>query len=231
VLVKVMFVLQECPASSDHNPTAQNSPARHRPEARIFSRFHEAVLDLIVLFGIALGLAMDAFAVSIAVSIALGGASRRQTFRLAWHFGLFQALMPVIGWMAGTSIQPLIERWDHWIAFILLTTVGVRMIHEALSGGDPEPVTKDPTRGWSLVVLSIATSIDALAVGLSFAALGVKVWGPSAIIGITAGAVTFLGTVGGRVLGTRFGTRMAVVGGIVLIAIGGWISITHLMGI
>ncbi len=111
-------------------------PARHRPKAPLFCDAHEVVVDLIVLFGIALGLAMDAFAVSIAISVALGGTSRRQTFRLAWHFGLFQALMPIIGWIAGRSVRPLIESWDHWLAFALLTIVGGRMILEAVRGDD-----------------------------------------------------------------------------------------------
>lgn len=180
-------------------------------------------MELFILLGIALGLAMDAFAVSIGVSVGLGGTSKRQTFRLAWHFGLFQALMPIIGWAAGNSIRPWIERWDHWLAFVLLAVVGGRMIFEAIKDGAGETVRSDPTRGWSLVVLSIATSIDALAIGLSFAALGVRVWFPAAIIGLTAGALTLVGTMGGRALGTRFGSRMAVVGGIVLISIGCWI--------
>jgi putative Mn2+ efflux pump MntP len=186
-------------------------------------------VDLIVLFGIALGLAMDAFSVAIGVSIALGGTSRRQTFRLAWHFGLFQALMPIIGWAAGISVRPWIERWDHWLAFALLSMVGGRMIFESFRGDNGEPTRTDPTRGWSLVVLSIATSIDALAVGLSFAALGVQVWTPAAVIGATAAVMTLLGTLGGRALGARFGSRMAVVGGVVLIAIGVWILFEHLI--
>jgi len=172
---------------------------------------------------------MDAFSVAIGVSVALGGTSSRQTFRLAWHFGLFQALMPVIGWAAGSSIRPWIESWDHWLAFVLLLLVGGRMIFEALRTNDGATPSSDPTRGWSLVVLSIATSIDALAVGLSFAALGVRVWIPAAVIGLTAGAMTLLGTLGGRALGLRFGSRMAVVGGIVLIAIGIWIVFEHLV--
>jgi putative Mn2+ efflux pump MntP len=186
-------------------------------------------VDLIILFGIALGLAMDAFSVAIGVSIAVGGTSRRQTFRLAWHFGLFQALMPIIGWAAGTSVRPWIEGWDHWLAFILLAVVGGRMIFESARSKTGEPARTDPTRGWSLVVLSIATSIDALAVGLSFAALGVQVWTPAAIIGTTAAAMTLLGTLGGRALGARFGSRMAVVGGVVLIGIGVWILFEHLL--
>jgi len=171
---------------------------------------------------------MDAFSVAIAVSIALGGTSRRQTFRLAWHFGLFQALMPVIGWAAGIAVRPWIERWDHWLAFVLLSIVGGRMIFESLRVDNGESTRTDPTRGWSLVVLSIATSIDALAVGLSFAALGVQVWIPAAIIGITAAVMTLLGTLGGRALGARFGSRMAAVGGVVLVAIGAWILFEHL---
>jgi len=186
-------------------------------------------VDLIILYGIALGLAMDAFSVAIGVSIALGGTSRRQTFRLAWHFGLFQALMPIVGWAAGTSVRPWIERWDHWLAFVLLGVVGGRMIFESVRGSSGERIRSDPTRGWSLVVLSIATSIDALAVGLSFAALGVQVWAPAAVIGVTAAMMTLLGALGGRVLGARFGSRMALVGGIVLISIGLWILFEHLV--
>jgi putative Mn2+ efflux pump MntP len=186
-------------------------------------------VDLIVLFGIALGLAMDAFAVSIAVSVGLGGTSKRQTFRLAWHFGLFQALMPIIGWLAGNSIRELIERWDHWLAFGLLVVVGGRMILDAIRADAEDRRTSDPTRGWRLVVLSVATSIDALAVGLSFAALGVEVWFPSAIIGITACIMSLVGALGGRALGMRFGSKMAVVGGLILIAIGFWIVIEHVV--
>ena len=186
-------------------------------------------MDLIVLLGIALGLAMDAFSVAIGVSVALGGTDGRQTFRLAWHFGLFQALMPVIGWYAGSSMRPWIESWDHWLAFFLLLVVGGRMILESLRSADGGNAPNDPTRGWSLVVLSVATSIDALAVGLTFAALGVGVWIPAAIIGVTAGVMTLIGTFGGRALGLRFGKRMAVVGGVVLIAIGTWIVIEHVI--
>ena len=190
-------------------------------------------MDLIVLFGIAIGLAMDAFAVSIAVSVALGGTSRRQTFRMAWHFGLFQFLMPIIGWIAGRTLDrvPKIQTYDHWLAFALLTIVGGRMILEALRVDAREGRSSDPTRGWSLVVLSIATSIDALAIGLSFAALGVEVWLPSAVIGLTAGVLTLIGTLGGRALGNRFGSRMAIIGGILLIVIGGWIVYQDIVAI
>ena len=187
-------------------------------------------MDLIVLLGIALGLAMDAFAVSIAVSVAIASISKRQVFRLAWHFGLFQALMPIVGWLAGSTVRPLIESWDHWLAFVLLAAVGGRMIIEARRVDDHESQARDPTRGWSLIILSIATSIDALAVGLSFAALGIEVWIPAVIIGITACAATVIGTIGGKALGLRFGSRMALIGGIVLIVIGCWIVFKHVAG-
>jgi putative Mn2+ efflux pump MntP len=185
-------------------------------------------MDLFRLLLIALGLAMDAFAVAIGVSVALRGVTRRQLFRLGWHFGLFQALMPILGWGAGNSIRPWIESWDHWLAFGLLGIVGGRMIVEALRDEDPAAVPTDPTRGWSLVGLSVATSIDALAVGLSFAALGVSVWYPALIIGLVAGCMTVVGALGGCALGRRFGSRMAILGGLVLLAIGIWILIEHL---
>ena len=183
-----------------------------------------------LLLGIAVGLAMDAFAAAIAVSVGLGRLSGRQTFRLAWHFGLFQAMMPVLGWYGGMSVERWIRAWDHWLAFGLLAFVGGRMLLSGVRRGRDGPTRLDPTRGLSLVVLSVATSIDALAVGLSFAALGVRIWLPSAVIGITAGLMTVLGgALGGR-LGDRFGRWMEVVGGVLLIAIGTRIVVAHLTG-
>src|SRR5512136_898709 len=123
---------------------------------------------------------MDAFAVSIAASVSLGKVSRGQLFRFSFHFGLFQAFMPFLGWLAGTSIARYIYAWDHWVAFTLLALVGGKAIYEACreSESDAKPTPKDPTRGWSLIVLSVATSIDALAVGLSFALLHITIWYP-----------------------------------------------------
>lgn len=184
-------------------------------------------MSSVVLLGVAVGLAMDAFATAVAVSVSLRTVSRRQVFRLAWHFGLFQAMMPVIGWLAGVSIVGLIEDWDHWIAFALLAFVGGRAIWSGLWGDAQSSGSPDPTRGASLVVLSLATSMDALAAGLSFAALGVRVWVPSLVIGLTAGALTVIGTLFGSRLGRRFGGWAEVVGGAVLIGIGAWILLDH----
>lgn len=182
-----------------------------------------------ILLAVAVGLAMDAFAASIAVSVSLRSVSRRQVFRLAWHFGLFQALMPVVGWLAGLTVARRIEAWDHWLAFGLLVFVGGRSILAGLKDGDERGQQDfDPTRGVSLVVLSIATSIDALAVGLSFAALGVRVWLPSLVIGLTAAVMTVVGMTAGGALGRRFGRRAEIVGGLVLVAIGLWIVAEHL---
>ena len=183
-------------------------------------------MDMLI---IALGLAMDAFAVAIATSIVLGGAvSGRHVFRLAFHFGLFQALMPILGWAAGTTVAAHIEAWDHWVAFGLLAVIGVRAIAGSLGGGSETRRPGDPTRGVSLVVLSVATSIDALAVGLSFAMLQVAIWTPVAGLGVGAAVMTMLGLALGSRLVPRFGKRMEAVGGLVLIAIGIKILIEHL---
>lgn len=186
-------------------------------------------MNPLITIGIAGALAMDACAVSIATSVMLGRVHARQVFRFAFHFGLFQMLMPVLGWLAGKSVSGYIHQWDHWVAFALLFFIGAKAIYHALTEQDAERKLADPTRGLSLVMLSIATSIDALAVGLSFAALGVSVWLPCAIIGIITGALSALCMLAGGRIGSRFGRRMEIVGGAVLIAIGMKIVIEHLM--
>ncbi len=108
---------------------------------------------------IAVGLSMDAFAVSLAAGAAPGGREPRAWFRLAFHFGLFQFMMPVIGWAFGRSLSRYIAAWDHWIAFVLLAVVGIRMIRSGLDDS-PHAMRENPSRGWSLILLSIATSID-----------------------------------------------------------------------
>ena len=185
-------------------------------------------MSVLTIFGIALGLAMDAFAVSIASSAVLRDVTRRQIFRLSFHFGFFQFMMPVIGWLAGLSVADYIAAYDHWVAFGLLAFIGGRMIYESFAKEEKLKETADPTRGLTLVMLSIATSIDALAVGLSFAMLQVKIWYPSVIIGLVAAGMTVIGMrIGGR-LGKRFGHRMELIGGLVLIGIGVKILIEHI---
>ena len=188
----------------------------------------EHSLPLFTILGIAFGLAMDAFAVSLGASAVLRNVTPGQYFRFAFHFGLFQFLMPVLGWLGGSTVARWTASFDHWVAFGLLAFVGAKMVREAAADGAEERLRGDPTRGWSLVALSVATSIDALAVGFSFALLSVDVWYPSAIIGVVAAGMTLLGMrVGGR-LGRRFGRVMEVAGGLVLLAIGARILWQHL---
>jgi putative Mn2+ efflux pump MntP len=164
---------------------------------------------------------MDALAVAIATGIVLGRVSGRQTFRLSWHFGLFQFLMPVIGWLAGLSVEAYLSGYGPWLAFVLLGFIGGKMIREALRGpGDERTAASDPTRGISLVLLSLATSVDALAAGLSLGVLRIRIWYPAVVIGIVAGLLTAIGMHVGAPLGNRFGRRMEVLGGLVLIGIG-----------
>ena len=185
-------------------------------------------MKLLVVIGIALGLAMDAFAVAIASTVSLPRATPRQVFRLSFHFGLFQFLMPVVGWLAGVSIASSVTAWDHWVAFALLGFVGSKAIWVALAGSPEVRSTGDPTRGVSLLALSLATSVDALAIGFTFAMLEVRIWDPCAVIGVVTAAVTALGMQIGPRLGARFGRVTEVLGGLVLIAIGCKILIDHL---
>lgn len=176
-------------------------------------------MGLFSLLGIALGLAMDAFSVAVASGIALGKVSPRQTFRLSLHFGLFQFGMPIVGWVLGSLVAPQIESVGPWIAFGLLVAVGLKMIWEALRSSGDE-VRGDPTRGASLVLLSVATSLDALAIGLEMALVGVPVLYPAIVIGAVAASMTMLGLQIGKRAGNLLGRRMKVVGGLVLVVMG-----------
>ena len=162
---------------------------------------------------------MDASAVSLGVSTAGHAHSARAIFRISFHFGLFQGLMTLLGWAAGSGLARLIAGVDHWVAAVLLGFVGAGMI---VSGLDPRPErrTIDPTRGMTLVLLSIATSIDAAAAGLSLAVLGLPVAFPAAaIVVVTSGLSLAVLTVGKR-LSSALGKRMEIVGGLVLLFIG-----------
>ncbi len=180
------------------------------------------------LIAIAFALAMDAFAVAIVTGLSLNPLTGRHIFRLAFHFGLFQALMPVAGWYAGSAIRIYIESFDHWLAFGLLAFVGARMIRGALHPGEERKQPVDPTRGWDLVLLSVATSIDALAVGLSLAMLGITIFRPALVIGLTAAILTLAGMILGSRIGVAWGKRVEIVGGLVLLMIGIKILWEHL---
>lgn len=185
-------------------------------------------MDWITIFGLAVALAMDAFAVALGVGISLSPLTGRHLFRLGFHFGLFQALMPIIGWLAGMTIQRWIDAYDHWVAFALLCFVGGKMLYEAFQEVEAR-AEKDPTRGLTLITLSFATSIDALAVGLSLAMLNISVWTPALVIGLVAGILTVIGLLLGRRCQAVWGTRVEILGGLVLCAIGTKILLQHLL--
>ncbi len=182
---------------------------------------------LITILAIALGLAMDALAVAITTGIVLPDLTPRHYFRLSFHFGLFQAIMPVLGWFLGHTIVHLIAPFDHWIALILLSLVGGKMLRDSFQEETPQ-WSNDPTRGTQLVVLSIATSIDAFAVGLSLGVIGVNILLPAIAIGLVTGSLTLLGMKIGGFLGRRFGKNVERLGGLLLIGIGIKIVLEHL---
>jgi len=175
---------------------------------------------------IAVGLSMDAFAVSLSAGAQGFARGFRPIFRLSFHFGLFQFLMPLLGWYLGTQVAGLIRAFDHWIAFGLLAFVGIRMMMAGWEEQD-ESVKANPTRGFTLVSLSVATSIDALAVGLSLAMLQVNIWYPSVVIGVVTAGLSVVGIRLGHRLAGRFGKRMEIAGGVLLLLIGLRIVASH----
>jgi len=168
---------------------------------------------------IAVSLAMDAVAVAVATGASGYGQKLRPAVRLAFHFGLFQFLMPVIGWWVGRRLAAAIADYDHWVAFVLLTGVGAHMLWEARQD-EAERLAADPTKGLRMVALSVATSLDALAIGVSLAMVGVAIWYPSVVIGLVTGTLALVGIHLGNRLRGRFGRRLDIVGGLILIGIG-----------
>ena len=184
-------------------------------------------MSIVEILLLAVSMAIDAFAVCLAAGAMPEVRGPRAAFRLAFHFGLFQFIMPVLGWLAGTTIEILIRDIDHWAAFGLLAFVGGRMIYSSFH--PKEAMEMDPSRGWTLVLLSIAVSIDALAVGLSLGLVGISVGYPALLIGVVTGLLSLLGLRLGNTAGLRLGKRVELLGGIVLIAIGVRVLAQHLM--
>ena len=177
---------------------------------------------------LAVALSMDAFAVALASGCALRVPQARHYFRLSAAFGFFQFAMPVVGWYLGITVRSYMEAWDHWIAFALLGFIGGKMVLEGLKASEECDSRTDPTAGWPLLTLAVGTSIDALAVGFSFAAMKLNVWSTVVIIGAVTFALCWIGMVGGKQIGRFFGRRMEVLGGLVLIGIGLKILFDHL---
>jgi len=183
-------------------------------------------MELAASFLIAIGLAMDAFAVSLGVGTAGTATTFRSKFRMAFHFGIFQCLMTMLGWLMGSTFAGFISNIDHWVALVLLVYVGVNMIRSG-AGNRPEKCLPDPSRGRTLIMLCVATSLDALAVGLSMAMIHAPVVVPSLIIGVVCLGLSGIGLAAGSHLGEKFGKRMEIVGGLILLVIGLEIVISH----
>ena len=175
----------------------------------------------------AVSLGVDAFSVALSASVLPTADERRRTFRLVFHFGLFQGGMAFLGWLGGRTVEPIIADIDHWVAFGMLAYVGGHMLHAAWRN-DQEEYREDPSRGMMLVMMSVGTSIDALAVGLSLALAGSQIFWPSLLIGLVGAVMTYAGLKLGCKLGLWFGRPVEFIGGLVLIAIGARVLYAHL---
>jgi len=185
-------------------------------------------MELVTITLIAVGLAMDAFAVSLGIGTAGQIPTSRGKIRLAAHFGIFQAGMTAVGWLAGETIVNYVKGFDHWIAFALLAYVSFNLIRSGFDANG-KAFNQDPSTGRVLVVLSFATSIDAFAVGLSIAILKVPILLSIIMIGMVALILSGVGLFSGTRLGEVFGKRMEILGGLILLGIGIRVVITHVL--
>jgi putative Mn2+ efflux pump MntP len=184
-------------------------------------------MDLLTIILIAVGLAMDTFAVSIAKGIVVNRQRRKFALLLGGFFGGFQMLMPAIGWLIGLSFEKIIMSVDHWIAFGLLAFIGSKMIYDSTQKETHE--REEQLRLHSIIVLAVATSIDALMVGLSFAFLKTSILEPILIIGLVTFLLSIIGFYFGYGLGRVFGNKIKIVGGLILILIGFRILLEHIL--
>lgn len=172
---------------------------------------------------------MDAFAVAVTSGFILKKMKFYHAFKIALFFGGFQAIMPVLGWLAGLTVKDYIQAFDHWIAFGLLLFIGGKMIYESFKIKEEEEKECDPTRFGNLLLLAIATSIDALAVGITFAFLKISILSPVIIIGCVTFILSLTGVYVGNRVGHFFENKLELFGGLVLIGIGVKILIEHLL--
>lgn len=183
-------------------------------------------MDLIELFLIAVGLSMDAFAVSVCKGLAMPKCTFKKAAIVGLWFGGFQALMPAIGYVLGAQFQETIASIDHWIAFVLLALIGGNMIHEALDNDEEEADASLDVK--TMFLLAVATSIDALAIGITFAFLKVNIIPAVCFIGIVTFIISFAGVKIGNVFGARYKNKAEIVGGVILILLGLKILLEHL---
>ena len=185
-------------------------------------------MNLLTLFGIAISLAMDAFSVCIAAGVNIKEISGRHYFRLSFHFGLFQFLMPIIGYHFGLLIEKIISKYGHWVVLAVLSFIGIKMIYQSFSDDKENNDKNDPSKGMTLILLSVATSIDAAAIGLSMATIKLPIVLPAIIIGLTCIIFSILGIVIGKKIGMVIGKWAERLGGLILIAIGVKVLLEHI---
>ena len=174
------------------------------------------------------GLGVDAFSVCLGLGTRWHGP--RQMFRLSWHMGLFQFFMPMVGFYASRTVADVLSRVDHWITLGVLGLIGGKMVYEAVRShpgavAEAEVHAKDPTRGWSLLALSVATSLDALAVGFAVGLAGKQVFPGNLFIGVVAGAMALAGVMIGKRVSQRFGKTAEIFGGVLLIGLGVYMAV------
>ena len=186
----------------------------------------DVFMDLLTLLTLAVGLAMDAFAVSICKGLAMIEKVLKKGIIVGLWFGGFQALMPTIGFFLGTQFKDQITSIDHWIAFVLLGLIGINMVKEALSNDEEQ--ADDSIAVKEMFMLAVATSIDALAVGITFAFLNVHIVSAASMIGVCTFLISFVGVKIGNIFGTKYKSKAELAGGIILILLGFKILFEHL---
>lgn len=184
-------------------------------------------MTILEIFSISFALGLDAFSVSIAAGAYFKKATARQKFRLSFHFGFFQFIMPILGWLIGISILNLIQKLDHWLVFLILSAIGIKMIYEGRKN-EIEIIKIDISKGFYLISLAVATSVDALAIGFSLALLEIHIFAVSAVIGVVAAFMTLVGIRIGEKTANITSNKAFIIGGIILILVGINILFEHI---
>lgn len=190
-------------------------------------RLKRIYMELVSILLLALGLSVDSFAASVCSGLAIKKIQFFQAVKIAFFLAIFQGGMPIIGWLTGWELKDLIKDFDHWISFILLAGMGSKMIYESITAKEKD-CSFNPLKLVVLIGISIATSIDALVVGLSFALIDIVIWVPAIIIGVVTFIVSMLGMLLGKKIGSKTSQKFEILGGIVLILIGLRILVEHL---
>lgn len=198
------------------------------PAAYISAPQRSVYMGIAEIFLIGIGLSMDAFAVAVCRGLKMQKLNVKHTAVIALFFGGFQALMPLIGWFLGKQFEKYITAVDHWIAFALLAFIGGKMIYDSFKKDDDDQGEKDVFNLKEIFVMAVATSIDALAVGITFAFLSVNIWSSISIIGVTTFVLSAVGVLIGHKFGAKYKNKAELAGGVILVLIGLKILLEHL---